>query len=318
MHKIFFFNMTTSRENCISSSSSETAETSETTLRKMLAALDVQRKSVQLEADAIILELTTPPAEGIPPMGLDTPLVDRDGYPRGDIDIYRARTQRHRFHELKTDHKELERKVESLLLQLARIKKGNSSQKSDAEEQAKRLAPKPPPKYDAASGKWVVSNWDGSVAGVAGGESIDFQTLKCKKDNMNTSSASNDTGRSTVSNQQQGSSAVRSMGDGSEDSGSDPQQKQQQQQYTKPFAKVDSVLLDSPAAKAGIAVGDLITRFGSLHSTNHDRLRKVATMVPQVAAEGGTIEVVVVRRKSDNIREGGDDRDGDAGDGDDG
>ncbi len=94
----------------------------ETMLRKTLASLDVQRKSMEHEADAIFLELTTPPSDGVDPMGLDTPLVDNEGYPRGDIDVYRARTQRNRFRVLKTDHKEIEEKISGLLLQLARLK----------------------------------------------------------------------------------------------------------------------------------------------------------------------------------------------------
>ena len=89
----------------------------EQTLRKTLASLDVQRKAMELEADAIFLELTTPPADGVEPMGINTPLVDREGYPRGDIDVYRARTQRGRFAVLKTDHKEIQGKIEGLLLQ---------------------------------------------------------------------------------------------------------------------------------------------------------------------------------------------------------
>lgn len=94
----------------------------ETVLRKTLASLDAQRKALEHEADAILLELTTPPEEGVEPMGLDTPLVDFDGYPRNDIDVYRARSQRNRFNVIKTDHKELERKIEALLLQLASMK----------------------------------------------------------------------------------------------------------------------------------------------------------------------------------------------------
>ena len=94
----------------------------EMTLRKSLAALDVQRKSMEHEADAIFLELTTPPSEGVDAMGVDTPLVDAEGYPRGDIDIYRARTLRQRFSVLKTDHKEITKKIETMLTQLSAMK----------------------------------------------------------------------------------------------------------------------------------------------------------------------------------------------------
>jgi Nas2 N_terminal domain len=93
----------------------------EAVLRKVLATLDVQRKAMENEADAIYLELTTPPEDGIEPMGVDTPLVDPEGYPRGDIDVYRARTLRSRFRILQTDHKETSQRIEALLVQLAAL-----------------------------------------------------------------------------------------------------------------------------------------------------------------------------------------------------
>jgi 26S proteasome non-ATPase regulatory subunit 9 len=94
----------------------------EDVIRKELTKLDVKKKTIEHEADAIFLELTTPPGEGVEPMGIDTPLVDQDGYPRGDLDIYRCRTLRRRFRELKTDHKEISNKIESLLIQLTALK----------------------------------------------------------------------------------------------------------------------------------------------------------------------------------------------------
>jgi 26S proteasome regulatory subunit N4 len=91
-------------------------------LRKVLATLDVQRKAMENEADVIYLELTTPPDDGIEPMGVDTALVDPEGYPRADIDVYRARTLRNRFRILQTDHKEISQKMDGLLVQLAALK----------------------------------------------------------------------------------------------------------------------------------------------------------------------------------------------------
>ncbi|KAL3928756.1 MAG: hypothetical protein SGARI_004941 [Bacillariaceae sp.] len=100
----------------------EQQEDGEKALRKFLATRDGQRKAIENEADAIYSELTTPPSEEeVEPMGVDTPLVDDDGYPRGDVDVYRARTLRNRFHVLQTDHKEISQKVEATLLQLAAL-----------------------------------------------------------------------------------------------------------------------------------------------------------------------------------------------------
>ena len=45
-------------------------------------------------------------------------------YDTSDIDIYRARTLRQRFHVIQTDHKELLRRIEELLTKLAALKVG--------------------------------------------------------------------------------------------------------------------------------------------------------------------------------------------------
>lgn len=88
-------------------------------MKKLLGQLDVQRKSLEMEAEAITSELTAKPENGGEPIGIDTPLVDREGFPRADIDIYRARELRHRLSRIRTDHKELMKKVDNILSQIA-------------------------------------------------------------------------------------------------------------------------------------------------------------------------------------------------------
>jgi hypothetical protein len=90
-------------------------------VRQSLANLDNQRKALESEMDAITFELTTASSEGVPPMGIDTPLIDGDGYPRGDVDVYRARALRGRLAVLKTDYRNNRNDVEGLLVQLAAI-----------------------------------------------------------------------------------------------------------------------------------------------------------------------------------------------------
>lgn len=46
-----------------------------------------------------------------------------------------------------------------------------------------------------------------------------------------------------------------------------------------PFARVNSVVPESPAALAGLEVGDEIVQFGTVNWENHDNLRKVAETV---------------------------------------
>lgn len=48
-----------------------------------------------------------------------------------------------------------------------------------------------------------------------------------------------------------------------------------------PFAKVNTVVPNSPADQAGLRVGDKITKFGSVNWTNHERLGRVAQVVQQ-------------------------------------
>lgn len=46
-----------------------------------------------------------------------------------------------------------------------------------------------------------------------------------------------------------------------------------------PFAKVNSVVAQSPSALAGLEVGDEVIQFGTVNWENHDNLRKVAEAV---------------------------------------
>lgn len=60
-----------------------------------------------------------------------------------------------------------------------------------------------------------------------------------------------------------------------------------------PFAKVNTIAPNSPAASAGLQQGDLIRNFGWVNSTNHDGLRKVAECVQ--GNEGRTVVVKISR-----------------------
>ncbi|KAJ5161393.1 26S proteasome non-ATPase regulatory subunit 9 [Penicillium capsulatum] len=62
----------------------------------------------------------------------------------------------------------------------------------------------------------------------------------------------------------------------------------------RPFAKVNSVELRSPADQAGLKTGDSIRGFGDIHWLNHERLSKVAETVQQ--NEGRPLLVKVTRK----------------------
>jgi len=60
-----------------------------------------------------------------------------------------------------------------------------------------------------------------------------------------------------------------------------------------PFARVNTVVANSPADTAGMKAGDRVTRFGYVDWTNHERLGKVAQVVQN--NENQTILVKVLR-----------------------
>ena len=67
--------------------------------------LETQRFALETEAGAIHEELSSPGINGEPPAGIKDSLVDVEGFPRGDIDIYAVKSKQKRLAEINTDHK---------------------------------------------------------------------------------------------------------------------------------------------------------------------------------------------------------------------
>ena len=63
-------------------------------------------------------ELTSPGPNGEPPVGIKGPLVDSEGFPRGDVDIYNARRKRARLSSINVDHRAVMRSIETELLSI--------------------------------------------------------------------------------------------------------------------------------------------------------------------------------------------------------
>jgi hypothetical protein len=96
-----------------------TFENSESEERKMAevevlaayARLSREKEAAEAQIAAIVEELTS----GTNPAGVAGPLVDAEGFPRADIDVYRVRHQRHALVCLQNDHKAVMRQIEELL-----------------------------------------------------------------------------------------------------------------------------------------------------------------------------------------------------------
>lgn len=244
-------------------------------IKDSIQRLNVQRQSLEQEADAIVSELTD--RTNGEPMGIDTPLTDAEGFPRADIDVYRARTLRGRLNAIRTDHKALMKSIEQTLHQLAALENPNKALEEKAELEA-RSKPKPLPKYDPISKKWVVMNWDGSVAGVPGGEHRSFENLSTK------SGAKPHT--PVAATPPLNNSAEQSI---------------PSKIPTRPFARVNSVEPNSPASVAGLTENDLILRFGNISiDDNENPMKSVGEIVPKAAAEKSCV-LLTVKRNTDVI-----------------
>ena len=175
----------------------------------------------------------------------------------------------------------------------------------DEEEKKARLAPKPKPKFDPKSGKWVVKSWDGSVAGVENGEMRSFDDLYATNKSGPLASNLGAVGQSEQSNGGSSNSSIGgSAGNGTTQQQTSLQQQQQRaqrnnvsfQEHTTPFAIIDEVSPNSPASEAGLIENDVIIRFGDINSTNHREFRAIAELVQLTASENKSISVAVRRK----------------------
>lgn len=71
-------------------------------LQKEFEILKNQQSLLEIEADAIYSELTSPGLNGESPAGINDPLVDKDDFPRGDIDMFNVKRKRQRLRVINT------------------------------------------------------------------------------------------------------------------------------------------------------------------------------------------------------------------------
>ncbi|NXQ43300.1 PSMD9 ATPase, partial [Catharus fuscescens] len=77
--------------------------------------------------------------EGQKGVGMHEPLVDAEGFPRADIDVYQVRTARHNIICLQNDHKAVMKEVEEALHKLhAREKEKHAKDEAEAMAEAMR------------------------------------------------------------------------------------------------------------------------------------------------------------------------------------
>lgn len=126
------------------------------------------------------------------------------------------------------------------------------------------------------TGKWVVQNWDGTVAGVKGGDRRTFENLTREMSGL--------TEESHLSSR---NGSTRNV----------PANEPDTLQQKAVFARIDAVAKNSPADLAGLQEEDLIVQFGPLHAGNHNHLKAIAELVPQVADESKSIPISLKRSR---------------------
>ncbi len=281
--------------------------------------LDNTRKALEEEAQAISDELTQPTIDNdgnkTKPMGVDTPLVDDEGYPRSDIDIYRARGLRKRLNEIRQDHKLIMRKIEAKLTSNngneknvgASTSSSSSSASKDtmSEEEVKaRLAPKPKPKFDKKTGKWVVCNWDGTVAGIENGHLRKFDKLDDEPSSSST--ATLDDNVEQMNNVDQSRQQTLGLDDNptviANSLSSSCVISDNTDDNRKPFAKINEIDERSPSAKGGLKLHDAVIRIGSVNETNHRDLQAVAEVVYGAFQRNEAITFVILRQSIDGFQ----------------
>jgi 26S proteasome regulatory subunit N4 len=81
-------------------------------LRANLLALDKERKRIESDISAARTQLD---ALGV---GMHAPLIDKEGFPRADVDLYQVRSLRQRVTMLLNDNKEKQKEIEESLTKL--------------------------------------------------------------------------------------------------------------------------------------------------------------------------------------------------------
>jgi len=120
-------------------------------LRDNLLALEDGKRRVVAEAEALLEALDAPLPDGSPGVGLNGPLIDKEGFPRADVDLFQVRAHRQRLAVLRTDRKALEERIYASLKELHAFREANPEaavafdERLEREERTKEVPSQPLP-----------------------------------------------------------------------------------------------------------------------------------------------------------------------------
>ncbi|XP_005989036.1 26S proteasome non-ATPase regulatory subunit 9 [Latimeria chalumnae] len=110
-------------------------------------------------------------------VGMNGPLIDIEGYPRADIDIYQVRTARHNIICLQNDHKAIMKQIEEALHQLhAHEREKRAKDEAEAEAEAMEVEQRLPRPF--AKVETITAGSPASMCGLqVGDEIIEFGSV---------------------------------------------------------------------------------------------------------------------------------------------
>lgn len=197
-------------------------------LKAQLKDLMSKKDKIEQDVNDITARLNAP---GMP--GLSGSLLDKEGYPRADIDVASVRADRHRLVCFTNDHKDLMKQIDKMLVQLheaARTQHGSPAPPALAPSTQPAQAPKALQEANAMEVEEQVP-----VASTTGAAASQL----------------------------------------------------------RPFAVIDEITEGSPAATAGLQLGDQLCKFGDVISSGGGELQRVAAVL--AAHENVAVEALVLR-----------------------
>ena len=225
--------------------------------QERLLSLNQRRDAIEDELGMLVEVLRSASCKGV---GLTESLVDDEGFPRADVDLYDVRRKRHRVAVLQTDHKEIMCVLETELKALHRVLR--QIEKFGGEEALKSGGTSHAVAGDEKTRTVGEGAYTSSKA-VIGNASV------CAPAVISSSSTTSSSSSSSVS---AAASVVAT-----------------EVLPITPFARVESVAAGSPADEAGLKVGDKVLSFGGETTT----LANLAVIVRD--NENISVPVLVVR-----------------------
>ena len=155
-------------------------------------------------------------------------------------------------------------------------------ERTSEEEIKSRKQRKPKPKFDPVSGKWVVRNWDGTIAGIENGHLRSFDDIgkKMTEPDVHNMTNNGDSG-STMDDEMIQSLTI--------------------EEELIPYATIVSVADQSPAHEAGLKKDDKIVKFGTIDHFNNRNLRALGEVVSNAHVDGTGVAVVLRRTSAEGL-----------------